>query len=190
MGGALSFTRKSEDLPCWHRVFWLPCGYMSQQWGVPLVSRKVRGSSTTSANLAPRPSSCRGLAVGCVLAGGVPLWAVSPLVVFPPAVFGGCAPSGSLSRIAASFLPCLCLCSLASPRLADLPATNNVSDCRGGAWQCGMWGGGRVSRHCVRRLRRSVWGTSWARRGRRTPWGSSRGDAGLCGDGGEERWGA
>ena len=39
-----------------------------------------------------------------VLAGGVPLWAVSPLiVVFPPAVFGGCAPSGSLSRVAASF---------------------------------------------------------------------------------------
>ena len=29
-----------------------------------------------------------------VLAGGVPPCAVSPLVVFPPAVFGGCAPSG------------------------------------------------------------------------------------------------
>jgi len=38
-----------------------------------------------------------------LLAGGVPLWAVSPLVMFPPAVFGGCAPSGSLSRVAASF---------------------------------------------------------------------------------------
>jgi len=38
-----------------------------------------------------------------VLAGGVPLWAVSSLVVFPPTVFGGCAPSGSLSRVAASF---------------------------------------------------------------------------------------
>jgi len=51
------------------------------------------------------------------------LWAVSPLVVFPPAVFGGCAPSGSLSRVAASFLPCLCV-SVASPCLADLPASN------------------------------------------------------------------
>jgi len=29
-----------------------------------------------------------------MLAGGVPPCAVSPLVVFPPAVFGGCAPSG------------------------------------------------------------------------------------------------
>ena len=58
-----------------------------------------------------------------VLTGGVPLWAVSPLVVFPPAVFGGCAPSGSLLRVAASFLPCLCV-SVASPCLADLPATN------------------------------------------------------------------
>jgi len=29
-----------------------------------------------------------------LLAGGVPPCAVSPLVVFPPAVFGGCAPSG------------------------------------------------------------------------------------------------
>jgi len=33
--------------------------------------------------------------VGCVLAGGVPPRVVSPLVVFPPAVFGGCCPSGS-----------------------------------------------------------------------------------------------
>jgi len=33
--------------------------------------------------------------VGGVLAGGVPPRAVSPLVVFPPAVFGGCCPSGS-----------------------------------------------------------------------------------------------
>jgi len=56
-------------------------------------------------------------------------------------------------------------------------------------WRLAMWGGGRASRHCERRLRRSVWGTSRACRGRRTPWGSSRGDAGLGGDGGEERWG-
>jgi len=41
--------------------------------------------------------------VGCVLAGGVPLWAVSPLVVFPLAVFGGCPPPVPLSRVAASF---------------------------------------------------------------------------------------
>jgi len=41
-----------------------------------------------------------------MLAGGVPLlWAVSPLVVvvFPPAVFGGCPPPVPLSRVAASF---------------------------------------------------------------------------------------
>jgi len=37
-----------------------------------------------------------------LLAGGVPLWAVSPLVVFPPAVFGGCPPPVPLSRVAAS----------------------------------------------------------------------------------------
>ena len=39
-----------------------------------------------------------------VLAGEVPLWAVSPLVVFPPAVFGGCPPPVPLlSRVSASF---------------------------------------------------------------------------------------
>jgi len=27
-----------------------------------------------------------------LMAGGVPLWAVSPCVVFPPAVYGGCPP--------------------------------------------------------------------------------------------------
>ena len=68
---------------------------------------EVRGSSPTSANLAPRPSSCRGLAVGGVLAGGVPLWAVSPQVVFPPAVFGGCPPPVLLSRVAACFHVCV-----------------------------------------------------------------------------------
>ena len=36
-----------------------------------------------------------------VLAGGVSLWAVSPRVVFPPAVFGGCPPPVLLSRVAA-----------------------------------------------------------------------------------------
>ena len=34
-----------------------------------------------------------------LLAGGVPPCAVSPLVVFPPAVFGGCAPSSLLSTL-------------------------------------------------------------------------------------------
>ena len=69
---------------------------------------EVRGSSPTSANLAPRPSSCRGLTVGGVLADGVPLWAVSPLVVLPPAVFGGCPPPVPLSRVAASFHCLMC----------------------------------------------------------------------------------
>ena len=36
-----------------------------------------------------------------LLAGGVPLRAVSPRVVFPPAVFGGCPPPVLLSRVAA-----------------------------------------------------------------------------------------
>jgi len=65
--------------------------------------------------------------VGGVLAGGVSLWAVSPRVVFPPAVFGGCPPPVLLSRVAASFHCLMCspvLCSLASRRLADLPATD------------------------------------------------------------------
>jgi len=65
-----------------------------------LFHAEVRGSFPTSANLAPRPSSCRGLAVGGVLAGGVSLWAVSPRVVFPPAVFGGCPPPVLLSLLA------------------------------------------------------------------------------------------
>jgi len=56
-------------------------------------------------------------------------------------------------------------------------------------WCLATWEGGRASRRCERRRRRSVWGTSRARWGRRTPWGSSRWDAGLCGDGGEERCG-
>jgi len=63
--------------------------------------------------------------VGGVLAGGVPLWAASPLVVFPPAVFGGCPPPVPLSRVAASSQSCVsCPTSLASPCLAGLPATN------------------------------------------------------------------
>ena len=46
----------------------------------------------------PEPGECepelgeREPGQGELLAGGVPPWAVSPLVVFPPAVFGGCAP--------------------------------------------------------------------------------------------------
>jgi len=39
-----------------------------------------------------------------MLAGGVPLWAVSPLVVFPPAMFGGCPPPVPLLRVVATFL--------------------------------------------------------------------------------------
>jgi len=39
------------------------------------------------------------LRTSIMLAGGVPPCAVSPLVVFPPAVFGGCAPSGLLSTL-------------------------------------------------------------------------------------------
>ena len=50
--------------------------------------------------------------MGGVLAGGVSLWAVSPRVVFPPAVFGGCPPPVVLSRVVATFL-CLS-CSLLS----------------------------------------------------------------------------
>jgi len=53
-----------------------------------LFHAEVRGSSPTSANLAPRPSSCRGLAVGGVMAGGVSLWAVSPVWCFPPRCLG------------------------------------------------------------------------------------------------------
>ena len=69
---------------------------------------EVRGSSPTSANLAPRPSSCRGLAVGGVLAGGVPLWAVSPLVVFSPAVFWGLPPLRFLCRaLLLAFMSCV-----------------------------------------------------------------------------------
>ena len=46
--------------------------------------------------------------MGCVLAGGVPPWAVSPLVVFPPAVFAGCAPSGSfVARSSLAFMCCV-----------------------------------------------------------------------------------
>jgi len=61
-----------------------------------------------------------------VLAGEVPLWAVSPLVVFPPAVFGGCPPPVPLSRVAASSQSCVsCQTSLASPCLTGLPATNS-----------------------------------------------------------------
>jgi len=36
----------------------------------------------------------RVIGLSTLLAGGVPPCGVSPLVVFPPAVFGGCAPSG------------------------------------------------------------------------------------------------
>ena len=66
-----------------------------------------------------------------MLAGGVPLlWAVSPLVVvvFPPAVFGGCPPPVPLSRVAASFdLSCLCQ-RLWHPRAwpTSRPTTNVV----------------------------------------------------------------
>jgi len=50
-------------------------------------------------------------ALNCVLfllAGGVSLWAVSPRVVFPPAVFGGCPPPVLLSRVVATFLCDVC----------------------------------------------------------------------------------
>jgi len=47
--------------------------------------------------------------MGCVLAGGFSLWAVSPCVVFPPAVFGGCPPPILLSRVVATFLCDVCL---------------------------------------------------------------------------------
>jgi len=43
-----------------------------------------------------------------LLAGGVSLWAVSPRVVFPPAVFGGCPPPVLLSRVVATFLCDVC----------------------------------------------------------------------------------
>ena len=60
-------------------------------------SGRVRGARRSIRTREPR-----------LLAGGVPLWAVSPVVVFPPAVFGGCHPPVPLSRVAASYLPCLC----------------------------------------------------------------------------------
>jgi len=52
--------------------------------------------------------------VGGVLAGGVPLWAVSPLVVLPPAVFGGCPPPVPLSCVVATF-HCDVFCLLCRP---------------------------------------------------------------------------
>jgi len=39
-----------------------------------------------------------------LLAGGVPPRAVSPLVVFPPAVFGGCCPPVPLGAVTPRFL--------------------------------------------------------------------------------------
>ena len=97
MGGALSFTRKSEDLHCRHRVFRLPCGCKSRQWGVPFVSRgSPRIFSHLCQSCTAAPSSCRGLTVGGVLARGVFLWAVPPRVVFPPGVWG-LPPSGSFA---------------------------------------------------------------------------------------------
>jgi len=68
----------------------------------------------------------RKTAIG-LLAGGVPPWAVSPLVVrFPLRCLEAVPPPVPLSRVAASCLPCV-LSSLASRRLADLPATNMVA---------------------------------------------------------------
>jgi len=49
-----------------------------------------------------------------VLAGGFSLWAVSPRVVFPPAVFGDCPPPVLLSRVVATFL-CDDVCLLCRP---------------------------------------------------------------------------
>jgi len=61
------------------------------------------------------------------LAGGVSLWAVSPRVVFPPAVFGGCPPPVLLSRVVATFL-CL-MCSL----LSGVPAPGRPPGLRHGS---------------------------------------------------------
>ena len=79
MGGALCFTRKSEDLqpplPILHRG---PLLAEDSRWG------------------------------GCWwMAGGVPLWAVSPLWCFPPRCLGAVPPPVLLLRVAASFHVCV-----------------------------------------------------------------------------------
>jgi len=80
-----------------------------------------------------------------LLAGGVPLWAVSPLVVFPPAVFGGCPPPVPLSRVAASFHRLMCSLSLFSgvPAPGRPPGQRHGSGLPGPvvAEQCSMQNG-------------------------------------------------
>ena len=112
MGGALSFTRKSEDLLCRHRVFRLPCVYMSQQWGVPFVSS---GSPRIFSHLCQSCTAalfCRGLAVGGVLAGGVPCGLFPPVWCFPPRCLGA-APLRFFCRALLHSVLCL-MCSLLS----------------------------------------------------------------------------
>ena len=91
MGGALSFTRKSKDLLCRNRVFRLPCGYMSQQWGVPFALCFTRKSEDL---LPPLPILHRGPFLvedsrwgGCWRV-GFPCGLFPPVWCFPPRCLG------------------------------------------------------------------------------------------------------
>jgi len=90
-----------------------------------------------------------------MLAGGVPPWAVSPLVVFPPAVFGGCAPSGS-------FVARGCYLSVMSLGL-DVSGAPVPGRPPGHQHGCGAWpaAAGQCSKQCVHGLPTSRAGSEY-----------------------------